>query len=928
VLDGERLSYRTLAVEQIGSVYEAIMGFELHVAEGPSIALRPAKSNGAPTTVSLERLLKTPAGDRLKWLADNTDQKLTGKSVDELKAAKGLEELLAALDRKIDKEVTPNVVPKGAMIFQPSDERRRSGSHYTPSALTAPIVEAALAPVLRQLGENPTPEQILQLKVCDPAMGSGAFLVEACRQLGDVLVKAWHMHNSVPPIPPDEDEVLHARRRIAQRCLYGVDKNPLAADLAKLSLWLATLAKDHPFTFLDHAFRAGDSLVGLTRRQIAAFHWLPAQQQSFLEDQLRKRIDHVSEIRQRILAAADDTPYPVLRQKLDQAEEALFWMRLAGDATIAAFFSADKPKTREQARARLRDQLELALKNPGKFELTQPVEAAVASLRKGSKGVAPFHWELEFPEVFTTDDKGNVTAGFDVIVGNPPFMGGKRISTALGDCYRDWLPILHDESNSNSDLVAHFFRRAYNLLQMKGTFGLIATKTIGQGETRSTALRWIRKHDGTIYRVRRNLRWPGEAAVVVSVVHVAKNYRPLPFLLDNQEVPVITAYLFHTGPDDDPLPLKANSDKTFVGSFVLGMGFTFDDTEKDGSTNSLAEMQRAISANPRNADRIFPFISGEEINESPTQRPHRYIIDFFDRDLQECEEQWPQLVQIVREKVKPQRDTQKRDAIRERWWQYADKRPGLYAAIQNLDKVLVTPIVTKYLTFLFLPTRMVYSHKVQVFATDRNAFFCVLQSACHDLWARFLSSTLGETLNYSGSDCFETFPFPVAFETNDILERVGKECYEQRARVMVDLNTGPTMLYNRFHDPDETSEGILRVRELHDDVDRAVLDAYGWNDIHSKCEFLLDSEEEEDEEDNGSRRRRKLWRYRWPDQVRDEVLARLLELNRQRAIEEGQVPTVAPNSTESHASQNRKKPTAKGKVAVSKSTMFPEPKGV
>jgi hypothetical protein len=96
--------------------------------------------------------------------------------------------------------------------------------------------------------------------------------VETCRQLGDELIKAWHVHNQVPKLPPDEDEVLHARRLVAQRCLYRVDRNPMAADLAKLSLWLATLARDHPFTFLDHAIRCGDSLVGLTRTQIADFH--------------------------------------------------------------------------------------------------------------------------------------------------------------------------------------------------------------------------------------------------------------------------------------------------------------------------------------------------------------------------------------------------------------------------------------------------------------------------------------------------------------------------------------------------------------------------------------------------------------------------------------------------------------------------------
>src|SRR5262249_30088451 len=151
------------------------------------------------------------------------------------------------------------------MILQPSDERRRSGSHYTPRLLTEPIVRTTLRPIFERLGPNPRPQQILDLKVCDPAMGSGAFLVEACRQSAEALVRAWHAHDVVPVIPPDEDEILHARRIVAQRCLYGVDKNAMAVDLAKLSLWLATLAKDHPFRFLDHALRCGDSLVGLSR---------------------------------------------------------------------------------------------------------------------------------------------------------------------------------------------------------------------------------------------------------------------------------------------------------------------------------------------------------------------------------------------------------------------------------------------------------------------------------------------------------------------------------------------------------------------------------------------------------------------------------------------------------------------------------------
>jgi hypothetical protein len=282
VLDGERISYRSLDVEQIGSVYETIMGFRLEKARGRSIAIKPAKAHGAPVTISLEELLEKPGKDRGKWLKERTDQAVTGAALNALKAADTPEALAHALERKIARDLTRNIVPAGSMVLQPSDERRRSGSHYTPRSLTEPIVRKALEPVLKQLGEQPTPQQILSLKACDPAMGSGAFLVEACRQLGDALLKAWTVHGGMPKVPADETPELFAQRMIAQRCLYGVDKNPLAVDLAKLSLWLATLAKDHAFTFLNHALRCGDSLVGLTREQIVRFHWKDGPQQQML----------------------------------------------------------------------------------------------------------------------------------------------------------------------------------------------------------------------------------------------------------------------------------------------------------------------------------------------------------------------------------------------------------------------------------------------------------------------------------------------------------------------------------------------------------------------------------------------------------------------------------------------------------------------
>ena len=924
VLDGERLSYRTLAVEQIGSVYETIMGFDLHVAAGRSIAIKPAKKHGAPATVNLEGLLAIAPDKRQKWMADNTDQKLTGAVADALKAAQNIDDLLAALERRIARAVTPNVVPKDAMIFQPSGERRRSGSHYTPSALTRPIVEAALKPVLRQLGEKPTPEQILNLKICDPAMGSGAFLVEACRQLGDALAQAWHDHNAVPVLPPDEDEVLHAQRQVAQRCLYGVDKNPLAADLAKLSLWLATLAKDHPFTFLDHSLRAGDSLAGLTRRQIAAFNWLPTGQQSFLEDEIRKRIDRVSEFRQRIMAARDDVPYAQLRQHLDRAEDAMLLLRLTGDAVIAAFFSAENPRGRELVRKRLQEQLEAALKHLEKLELAEPIEGAVSDLRKGAKGVVPFHWELEFPEVFTVDGKGNVTGGFDVIVGNPPFAGKNTMSRGHADGYPDWLKTLHEQSHGNSDLVAHFFRRAFTLLRPNGCFGLIATNTIGQGDTRSTGLRWICTHGGTIYQARKRLRWPGQAAVVVSVVHVANGEMAGPFLLDNRMVPIITAYLFHAGGHEDPSRLKANEGKGFQGSIVLGMGFTFDDTDKKGVATSLAEMERLIAKDPRNRERIFPYIGGEEVNDSPTHAHHRYVINFEDfplrrEDLGDMWEgadgshrkewlcsgivpldysepvaaDWPDLLAIVAEKVKPERDVQNRDRNREIWWQYAENRPGLRRALAQSRTVLVATLHQDHLAWARLRTGYVFAHSLVVLANADTFTSAVLQSRVHDVWARFMGSSIKDDLRYTPTDCFETFPFPLKVERGGDLESGACAYYEFREDLMQRQNQGLTAIYNQFHDPECDHADIVHLRELHNAMDRAVLSAYGWTEIQPCCEFIPEFDDEDEEDENG-RPRRKRYRYRWPDEVRDDVLARLLELNRQRSLEEGQRPTEPP----------------------------------
>ena len=868
ILDGERLSYRTLDVEQIGSVYEAIMGFRVELTTGRSIAVRSQKRTGAAVIVDLDGLLAMNGSRRSKALQDATDQTLTGNAASALHEAMDPLGIVAALDRKVDREATPDIVPNQVPVLQPTDERRRSGSHYTPRSLTEPIVSEALRPVLERLGTAPLPEEILDLKILDPATGSGAFLVEACRQLSVRLAESWTIHGRPSYLPTDEDELVHARRLIAQRCLYGVDKNPMAIDLARLSLWLVTLAKDHEFTFIDHALRHGDSLVGLTRRQIEGFHWkadAPKFQLGTETIRIREHIIKVSELRQLIRETGDDASEQELLELLEESESELKNVRWFGDSILAAFFGEEGQKARDLKRLEYAD---LVFQN-------KP-HSVSTSLYDIDPPIEPFHWEVEFPEVFDQDNPG-----FDAIVGNPPFAGKNTIGNANAVGYLDWLKQTHPESHGNADLVAHFFRRAFNLVRNKGTIGLIATNTIGQGDTRSTGLRWICKNGGTIYNTRRRTKWPGEAAVVVSVVHAIKGIPTGARRLDGREVDIISAFLFHNGNHDDPERLASNAGKGFVGSYALGMGFTFDDTDTNGIATTTSEMHRLVGKNPRNKEVIFPYIGGEEVNTSPAHSFHRYIINFHDRELHEAET-WPDLIDIVRTLVKPERDRQKRKALREKWWQYAEKRPGLVASLSGLDRVLVLSRVSQHTAFAFLPTGTVFADSLIVFPFDTYSAFSALQSRPHEIWTRFFGSSLEERLRYTPSDCFETFPFPEDWETNSVLETTGKKYYEFRAGLMVQNDEGMTKTYNRFHDPEDRSPDIVKLRRLHEEMDRVVLQAYGWDDIETRCEFLLDYEIDEEE----SGRKKKPWRYRWPDDVRDDVLGRLLALNAERALEE------------------------------------------
>ena len=895
VLGGERLQYKGLDVEQIGSVYEGLMGFEVEVAEGDSLAVMPEH-----VVVNLEALVALPGAERVKQLKAEANLDLKDKAAAEVKASTTVAGLQAALGKRASAR-QPGLLPKGSLYLQPGEERRKTGSHYTPKSLTAPIVETTLRPVLERLGAEVTAEQILELKVCDPAMGSGAFLVEACRQLADKLVDAWRRSGTVPVLPPDEDPVLHARRLIAQRCIYGVDKNPLAVDLARLSMWLVTFAREHPFTFVDHSLRCGDSLVGLSKEQIANLvldvkgGW---KQLDTVRAVVLPAVTRADELRRELHSIGDPPNTERLVELWRDANEVLYTVRMLGDLVVAALFSAQSERAQKKSFEELSEKATAWLATG---QHAAELIGMVAALREAEKPVVPFHWEIEFPEVFARENPG-----FDCLFGNPPFLGGIIIGARHGLVYHAALSTLFEAATGLVDMVAFFLRRAFSLLRTGGALGLLATNTVAQGDTRRAGLQWLLSHGGTIFSARRRYMWPGDAAVVVSVVHVARGFAVERVTLDGATVDRVSSFLLRGRGDASPERLRDNDGLSFMGTTLCGAGFLFEPDPSNGAS-SIDDMRRLIKDDPRHQEVIFPYLGGEDVNTHPEQRPSRFVIDFGEM-REEQARRWSSLFSIIEERVRPLRRGNKQRNYRDDWWLHIRRAPKATSYALQHGRILSLAHVSKHLSCAFVRPGTITANTLVLVLLSTDADFAVMQSRVHDLWARFTGSSLEDRLRYT-TDCFDTFPRPPV-ATAPHLGDAGRTYYDHRAALMIANNEGLTKTYNRFHDPDERSPGILQLRDLHAQMDRAVLDAYGWTDILPVYDFRPQLDESV--------------RLTWAEDTRDEVLARLLELNRVMAAKE------AEDAAEAEAAKPGKRPAKKKRGSKNEATLElplgPEPK--
>lgn len=896
ILEGQRLSYKVLDVEQIGSVYEALMGYGVVSLSSAAVCCRhkslQSGSSGGVWIDAATVLAQKPA-DRSKFLVETYDvvKGDAKKIAAELKAAKTEAAILDALERISLKKVARR--SPGQLALQPGEERRRTSSHYTPRSLSQPIVRRTLEPLLRAMSPTATPssQQILSLKICDPAMGSGAFLVEACRFIADHLVAAWEREGQIDKIASaKEDVVTHARRLVVQTCLYGVDKNPFAVSLAKLSLWLVTLAKEEPFTFVDHALRHGDSLIGLTLDQIQAFHWAPDGQIDVIEKEIASCIAESTVLRQQIidLAAASSPGVTRLKEQiLWDADDALERARLVGDLIVGAFFFDGDAKERDRERLRRRDLVAAWLTDGG------PPTNELTRLANDVRIRHPvFHWHLEFPEIFQAARPDpleggvvNRVAHMDSFIGNPPYAGVNSLSRSYGLSMKSWLweTFPGDKgTRGNVDLAVFFILHCIRMLGKSGTVGFVTTKSVSQGDSRVAGLAVLLSgHRAMIYDSTRNVKWPGAASVTVCTIHLAVGSAAVAanrsgVFLDGARVDVVNSRLKPKPERPDPVPLEVNKGRAFQGTVILGMGFTLSHEEK----------QELCQRNVKNKQRIFPYIGGQDVSSSPTQEAGRYVINFEDMDLVQAST-WRDLIEIVRARVKPERDKLKGNAIalqrKKYWWQFAGRAPNLYEAICGQTRCLVTLRVKKHSFFCLLPVNQVFANTLYVIAYDRYAHFALFQSRVHELWSVFNSSTLEERLTYSASDCFENFPLPNADPESlgSELDRVGEALHETRKTFTRARGLGLTDTYNLLKSAQCKDPDVIRLRSLHEDVDRAVLNAYGWSDI--EVPPYGDPVSADD------------WAAR--EAFDDEVIDRLFALNAERAAEEQLLGVAAGNGT-------------------------------
>ncbi len=942
-----RLSFRSLDVEQIGYVYEGLLSYDGFRAADTVLGLVGKAGREEEVELADLEALARDAGDALaERLAEKYKDSGIGSvaalrkrlaPLDETGTLEATRRLLAVtggdaeLARRLlpfagllrdDLRGLPVVILPGALFVTESALRKNTGTHYTPRFLAEQVVEGALEPLVYSPGPLQTADrsqwklrssaEILGrgghrgLKIADIAMGSAAFLVAAARYLGDRLVEAWSQEDHEEAAAylegagertadADADPVvIEARRQVIEHCLYGVDINPMAVEMAKLSLWLVSMDPARPFTFVDDRLAVGDALLGITSlEQLEYMHLVPARGRELHRDLLELSKDVQRVVRDAAEKRRGLTEIEVGKRPLDALNEKRSILlevdnetrqhRLFADLLVGASLGyaveqgklGDIPvpqpdKTRGFDRASLQAaRLASAVVNDQKDSMSRAEKAKAewlaANQVAGTFNRQPIHWPLAFPEVFEGEDgSGSASTGFDAIIGNPPFLGGQRLTGATGTAYREYLVnSIGRGARGSADLVAYFVLRAHDILNARGQAGLIATNTLAQGDTREVCLDQLVAKGTMIRQTVKSRPWPSKSAALeycaVWTTQAAMGDEA-EIVADGMVVEGITSSLDSRSRVGGQPQRLASNNMCFIGSYVLGMGFTLQ-----------PETAKAfIERESRNEDVLFPYLNGQDLNTRPDCSGSRWVINFHNWS-EDRAKTYQELYDQVLRLVKPERARNNDKRRREIWWRFTRPAPELYKAIEGLGRVIVITLHTKTVMPMIVPTRQVFSHALGVFATDDMAMLALLSSAPHYWWARARASSMKADLRYTPSDVFETLPLP---ELTEEMRELGCKLDTYRRELMLARQAGLTATYNLVNDSACQDEDIVELRRIHQDVDAAVCRAYGWDDMLDRLDH--------DYHTLGGRETR----YTVGPFAQGEFVDRLLELNHERYADE------------------------------------------
>jgi SAM-dependent methyltransferase len=413
----------------------------------------------------------------------------------------------------------------------------------------------------------------------------------------------------------------------------------------------------------------------------------------------------------------------------------------------------------------------------------------------------------------------------DAIVGNPPFLGGKRIRGEMGDEYAEKIYTGFDSGSNFADICCYWFRLAHDRLKPEGRAGLVGTNMIRRGYNRRASIDYIVENGGFICDAVSSQPWSGEANVHVSIVNWAKR-RPVSCRLDGSQVARINSSLDSDASIVDAKRIKKNSGFCYIGVQPTGLGFEI--TEE--------EVSRWIQADQRNTEVLRPFSMGSNLAKRPLAIPDRWIIDFGIRPL-EAAEKYNLPFEHVLHHVKPDRLSKRNKELHLKWWLHWRPRPAMRKALINLTHCFAVPRVSKWAVFVEMKKSWLPGEKNVVIASEDYYIFALLTSSVHRIWMHSQKGTLKGDIAYTPETCFETFPFPqrITPEQAEAIRQQMIELNEYRNSWMVEQQKGITAMYNRYFE-----EPASKLRKLHDALDALVIKAYGWSAKEDILSNLLD----------------------------------------------------------------------------------------